>query len=312
MRLLEYLPTPILSRIRTHRELRLVRRFKSKMTTPIYHDYLQRCQRESGGLRISWPEAHRHAARFRDDGFTSFWTPELEALARSVRDAIRKEEESGGAPWDGLSHYPSFYIRFPQLRSLFEGQVGDFIRAANGSHFKIYYGVLLKSVFSGSDPEGSQLWHWDGGPGTCMNLMFYLQDVEPQDGAMECLPWKYTYSILRRHQLTREADNRIDAASRGQELSDHQRRAIRCNWLGEQVNQLYRERVQQPVGRAGLVLPFRNNLLHRGGHPKEPGRSRYVCIFHIYPSHQPAPLGRYDSIGLEKRGSYPADPAEDF
>ena len=313
MRLIDHIPAPILSRFRNYRELQLMRRYKSKMTTPVYHDYLRRSQSAAGNLAIEWPEAEPHAARFQRDGFTSFWTPELETIARSVYEEVRREEESGRVVWDELGRYPAFYTRFPQLHALFAGPLGDFVKAVNRSHFKIYYGVLFKSEHQPGGPIGSQLWHWDGGPGTCMNVMFYLRDVEPKDGAMECLPWKYTYRILRKDRLTREVDRRIDAVTRGgRELTADERRTIRCEWFREQIEAEYQQHVQQPFGRAGLVLPFRNNLLHRGGYPQEPGRTRYVCVFHVYPSHKPAPLERYAAQGLEKRGSHPADPAEDF
>jgi hypothetical protein len=60
-----------------------------------------------------------------------------------------------------------------------------------------------------------------------------------------------------------------------------------------------------------MVLAFRNNSLHRGGFP-EPGHTRYVCVFHCYPSDRPTRYERYREHGILKPGSYPADPADDF
>jgi hypothetical protein len=298
----------------TYRELLRIRRYKSKMTTPVYHDYWSRCRREAGDLGVRWPEAGGYGEQFRAQGFTVFWTPELQAAARSVYQAIREEEERGLPIWNDVRRYLGFYTRFPELHAIFEGQLGDFIKAANGSHFKIYYGVLYKSVHDDGGPIGSQLWHCDGGPGTCMNLMFYLKDVEVLDGAMECLPWKQTYRILSKELRSGETERRIQSRIQaGEPLSREEQRTIRCTWFAEQIAEGgYMRHVAQPAGPAGSVLAFRNNLLHRGGFPREPGRTRYVCVFHIYPSHKPAPLARYAAEGLEKRGPYPADPEDDF
>jgi len=62
---------------------------------------------------------------------------------------------------------------------------------------------------------------------------------------------------------------------------------------------------------AGLLVPFRNNILHKGGYP-EAGRVRYVCVFHLYPSVTATPFERYRKVGIAKVASYPKDPAADF
>jgi hypothetical protein len=303
----------LLSRLRAYREVYRMRRYKSKMATPVYHDYWRQCRRSAGDLGIRWTDAARHAARFDAEGVTSFRTPETEAIARAVCAAVREEEAKGLPIWDSEMRYLGFYTRFPELQGLFDGPLGDFIKAVNGSHYKIYYGLLYKSVYGDGRAQGSQLWHSDGGPGTCLNVMFYLSDVEASDGAMECLPWPYSFPILKREMLTREPERRIQAeAAAGRELSRMEKRAIRCEWYARAVEQSAAAHVVQPVGPAGTVVPFRNNVLHKGGLPGEPGRTRYACVFHVYPSVKPAPLARYAAQGIEKRGSYPADPAEDF
>jgi hypothetical protein len=97
----------------------------------------------------------------------------------------------------------------------------------------------------------------------------------------------------------------------GRQLAKVEVRDIRCRFYGEEIERFYRERVVQPTGDAGLVVPFLNNSIHRGGYPA-PGFSRYACVFHCYPSDRPARFERYREQGIPKRAPYPQDPAEDF
>ena len=47
-----------------------------------------------------------------------------------------------------------------------------------------------------------------------------------------------------------------------------------------------------------------NNTIHRGGFPNE-NQSRYVCLFHVYPSTEPTPYKKYQKNGISKTGPYP-------
>ena len=58
-------------------------------------------------------------------------------------------------------------------------------------------------------------------------------------------------------------------------------------------------------------MPARHhNVLHRGGFVPVPGRSRYVCVFHVYPSETSTAFEAYRERGIGKRAAYPQDPAE--
>jgi len=285
---------------------RLERRTASRYTA-----YLERCQHEFKSLHVLDPDIQRAVREFDEQGFTSLWTPDNQRLAESMLRKIQEEERSGVTIWAEDHRYRGEpYTTFPEIEELFKGSLGSFLMGTYRTSFKIFYGVLYRSERLTDRPVGSQLWHDDGGPGTCINVMFYLKDVTKEDGALECLPWGQSFAIFK--DAPREIRRRLNAAAReGNVLSRDGAREVKCGYFAEQINRAYASSVGQPVGRAGLVVPFRNNIIHRGGYPVA-GRIRYVCVFHCYPSHRPTPFERYRTGGIPKPGSYPKDPAEDF
>ena len=251
------------------------------------------------------PELREALATFRTDGITSFWTEATGALAQSMMDRIAREEADDEEIWQPNSRYRSeIYTTFPEVGELFRGDLGAFMKAYYGCDFKVYYGILYKSERLTDTPTGSQLWHADGGPGTCTNVMFLLKDLTLEDGAMEALNWSDSLKIY-----ARERDERIRLGSEIDELDNARDR--RAKFYEQQVQEHFHAKVIQPTGRAGMVIPFRNNLLHRGGYP-EPGHTRYACVFHIYPSDRAPNWDQYAERGIPKRGPLPRDPAEDF
>jgi hypothetical protein len=277
----------------------------------LYTNYLARCRTRYRKPSESTTDLRQPLADFGTKGFASFWTEENHQIATSIFDELRREEQGGADIWnDEYRYHVDIYRRFPRLEELFRGSLGAFLEAVYGAHFKIYYGVLYKSERLADAPVGSQLWHYDGGPGTCINVMFFLRDVVAEDGAMQCVPWPVALRVYR--QEMREIAGLIqEAKERRGSLSREELRSVRCDYLAQKVEQSFADRVEQPIGRAGMVLAFRNNSLHRGGFP-EPGRTRYVCVFHCYPSDRPTRYERYREQGILKPGSYPADPADDF
>ena len=287
-------------------ELQAVRKHRSRLgrrVAPRYSKYLEACQTEFRGDRETSPEIVGPARVFEDKGFTSFWTAENQRLADAMLAKIRREEASGADIWDADGRYrDEIYMSFPEIERLFQGTLGAFLTEVYRAHFKIFFGVLYKSERLAAAPTGSQLWHTDGGPGTCINVMFYLKDVSAEDGAMECLPWDASLAIYRKELCSGEVQRRI--------RSGENERDVKCGLYLDEISRSHRPRVEQPRGKAGLLLPFRNNILHKGGYP-EAGRVRYVCVFHVYPSVAATPFARYRSAGIAKTGSYPKDPAAD-
>lgn len=282
-----------------------------RRAAPQYTAYLRRCRAAYGGAPSVSPEIRGAVEGFERKGFTSFWTPESQKLAQSLLAKIEEEERREAEIWDGDPRYRrEVYTTFPEIEALFRGSLGSFLAATYRAHFKVFYGVLYKSQRLQDAPTGSQLWHADGGPGTCINVMFYLRNVEKADGAMECLPWDLSLRLYRKEPavIRRWLE---EMRRNGQAPARDQVRQVQCEYYRERIAREYASLVEQPTGPAGLLLPFRNIIVHKGGYP-EAGRTRYACVFHCYPSHTPTPYERYRRVGIPKTASYPKDPAAEF
>jgi hypothetical protein len=292
-------------------ELQAVRKHRSRLgrhLAPRYSEHLEVCRAAFGAAPATTPEIAGKAREFDAKGFTSLWDAENQKLADAMLAKIRREQARGVEIWAADGRYrDEIFTSFPEIERLFQGSLGAFLTAVYHAHFKIFFGVLYKSERIADAPIGSQLWHTDGGPGTCINVMVYLKDVSPADGAMECLPWDASLAIYEKELCSGEAQRRLrSAAAKGESERD-----VKCGLYLDEISRSYRTRVEQPHGTAGLIVPFRNNILHKGGYP-EAGRDRYVCVFHVYPSATATPFERYRKIGIAKVASYPKDPAADF
>jgi hypothetical protein len=288
--------------------LRALRQHQSRMgyrDAPRYTRYLQEARRSYTPPAASDPLAAQEAAKFLRDGWAAFATPETEKVARSIYDVMKAEEAAGLDVWQDNGRYNlgEAWTKFPALEELFRGVTGDFLRNVYGAHFKVFYGVAYKSWRQRDYPIGSELWHADGGPGTCINLMFGLSPFTQKNGAMECLRWDDSYEVFRRERAP--VRQRLAQATG---LDREARRTIVTEFYRETIAKEFADLIEQPTGGPGIVYAFRNNILHKGGFP-EPGEERYVFVFHIYPSREPTPFERYREAGIAKTGSYPQDPA---
>jgi hypothetical protein len=293
-------------------ERRSIRRHRSRIgwrAAPRYTRYLERCRRENPASPTPDPAIAAAAAKFRDDGIASFWTPRTGAVADGVRAAIARREAVGETVWQPVNDYATrsyagdAWRDFPEFEQLFAGDLGAFLGTVFGTGFKILYGTMYRSEHLADQRLGSQMWHSDSGPGICINVMFYLHDTTPAEGPLEALPWAQSLALYEaeKHLIRRGA---LDAYGKT-------RRDRISNFYSERIDRDLRAAVQQPHGTAGLVVPFLNNTLHRGGYP-DPGHFRTAIVFHCYPSHRPTDLSCYRQRGITKTAPYPTDPAAEF
>jgi len=290
--------------------VRSVNRYGSKMgrtLAPIYSKYHAKCRaiytRDSVAPDL---EAVHH---FRDHGFATYWTDQNKVLADSMLAKIKVLESEGKPIWDDdLGYIGDFFNEFPEVEQLFRSSLNEFLEAAYGSYVKIFYGKLYKAVRNSPAPSGSQIWHSDGGPGTCTNVMFYLSEGTKENGAMEAVTW----DVSRKLFSLEKAEMRLRIAKRekelGRSLDRNEIRETLSNWYGEEILTHYSDKHFQPIGQPGTVLAFSNNTIHRGGFPHE-GHTRYVIVFHIYPSETSMPYDKYNEVGIPKIGAYPKNPA---
>ena len=128
---------------------------------------------------------------------------------------------------------------------------------------------MYKTFNDATGPIGSQVWHSDSGPGTCVNVMYYLHDTDSDSGTLEALPWRDALSIYETELRT--IRRRLVAAYGTEQVSKDQRRLVMEKLYDEEIDGRYKKSVRQSWGKAGQHVPFLNNTLHRGGIPG-PGR----------------------------------------
>jgi hypothetical protein len=307
--------TSVKDAVSNHLALRAMRRYRSRVgwrAAPKYEAYLKQCRAAFNGMTTAVdPPASAAAEEFRRDGVTSLWTPETEALARSIDAALAKREAAGETVWakaptgPGWNYAGDMYRDFPEFERLMKGPLGQMLTAYFGTWFKVFHGVLYKTVNKNDGPIGSQRWHSDSGPGTCVNVMYYLHDTDDMSGTLEALPWADSLAIYR--EETRVIRGLLRETYGTDEVSKLDRLKVMQEFYNKQIAAHFTDRVRHATGKAGLLVPFLNNTLHRGGFPA-PGRERRAVVFHFYPSATPTPFDRYRADGIDKRGSYPKSP----
>lgn len=299
--------------------MRAIKRHGSRVgwqIAPMYTRYLKKCREKFSGILLSSSGVVIGAVEsFRLDGITSFHTPETEIVANLVYERIRRRENNGENLWgtigsSGNQNYNGCAYRdFPELERLFKGAIGEFLQNYYGTHFKIFYASMFKSVNLGGGPKGSQLWHSDSGPGTCVIVAFYLHDVlDDGAGPLHVLPWRQSVEVFE-NEFEAVSSFAKRAGINLRKLSGESRRELIVKYYGEAIRDKYSSCILAPKGRAGLVVPFLNNAIHFGGYPA-PGRERIAVLFHCYPSDIPPDFQRYLNEGLGKIRPYPINPAE--
>jgi len=277
-----------------------------RILAPKYTLYLAKARAKYKGVNsILPPEIEDAALNFNVKGFTSYRSDQTHALAVSMLSKVIAEETEFGedSVWGKDSRYirGDIFQKFPEVAQLLQGQIGTLTEHIFGSYFKVFYGVMYKSVGLNQTPTGSQLWHSDGGPGTCMNLMFCLSQTHGRNGAMEFIPWKISLKIFSRE---RSACRSLEKKNQTLEVID---RNFRNDYYEGIIKEKFLTYKEQLVGDEGLVIAFRNNLIHKGGYC-DAGYLRYVCVFHLYPALQNTPWMQYEKFGISKKSGYPDNP----
>lgn len=243
------------------------------------------------------------AKQYINAGWAAFAPPKTQEYTEEIIARLNDMESQSKIIWDEGGRFigGDLWGEFPSIEQIFAHGLGDFIELAMGSNYKIFYGLMYKSERYAEEPTGSQLWHADGGPGTCMNLMLCLTGVSHKNGAMELLDWKNSLRIFHKERAAVRRISRELFSSGKPERSAL--RSQRAKWI-QGVIESEQLPVHQPEGPSGMMLAFNNNLIHRGGVVKG-SQKRVVCIFHIYPSVENVPHSYYRMNGIEKQGPYP-------
>jgi hypothetical protein len=304
--------SPIKINISDYLWIKSVVKHKSRMgflKAPAYSNYLNKCKNsysKSNHTSLNLPENILLAVNnFLSDGVGSFITDRSNELASSIYEKLKYEEKNKNIWSDrdsGRYMADDIYQRFPEIELLFKHVLSPFLESIYQSHYQIFYGKLYKSLRKKNLPVGSEIWHSDGGPGTCINLMVSLSEVNSRNGAMEILPWPYTVEIFkneRKYLQQKCSEDNSDCNNK-----DYIR-TLKANYFEEQIKLKFSKHISQPQGESGTVIAMMNNTIHKGGFP-DAGESRYVCIFHIYPFSHKTPYAQYRENGISKKAPYPS------
>ena len=236
---------------------------------------------------------------FTKNGFFKYTNKNTINLADKILKKIKKFEKNDTNFWnnDGRPNLKDLRFVFPEIDQLFLGDQGKIVKSIFKSEFKIYYGVLNKNIGRKSSRTGSQLWHNDGGPGSCINMMLYLKDVNEDNGPLQIIDWVtskkiFWYERLNLNKLRRSIDK-------------DQFRKLRSNHINNIIlSENHKNSINTMLGEKGTVIFFLNNTYHRGGYPID-GKDRMVMIFHLYPSIKPLSEIIKNHKSIDKTGAYP-------
>ena len=272
-----------------------------------YHKYHDRCRSafvKSGKHRAVDPVLIAKATEFLDEGAAFVDNDHTKTVGAQIVERINSQPEN--LRWEADEAGNQINLRsdvltsFPELRVLSEYVLEPFLNEFFGCNYKIFLSVMFKSVAFDDSPIGSQIWHSDGGPGTCVNIIYYPGGARAEQGAMELLPWSVSRKLLigcARH--VRRFLQRSPKASKADI------RNLKAEYYAEQIDG--KLNVTRPVSDNGAVLFFRNNCVHKGGFP-EPGNERLAIIFHAYPHMDPPDYDDWFANGRPKTAPYPVDP----
>ena len=217
-------------------------------------------------------------------GYTTFSNKEIKKNCSLILEKLEQKQNI----WDDNNSFkgsPTEEFR-GNFFNIFANGVDEFIKDTFKSDYFIFYHILYKSNRFSKDkkPENSQLWHADGGPGICMNLMVCHTPINKNNGAMKIIPWKNSRDLLtklyfRYKQLIRMEKNNNQFLK----LNRNSLREIKCKILENVIESNSLNYFQPNYSKPGTICAFQNNCVHAGGYT-DLGMERIVSVFHIYPS----------------------------
>ena len=160
----------------------------------LYSKHLKFCK-ISSKIKI---RDNRHSNEFVKNGFCTFKNQKTEDIANEILKSIKKQEKNNQNIWDENGRYIAGDIvkKFPRLIELFDGEFKIFlIKFINQIflYFTVFYTNQQTQV---TNQQVHNCGYTDGGPGTCINVMFCLSEINENNGSMKCLPWHISKSIL--------------------------------------------------------------------------------------------------------------------
>ena len=247
----------------------------------------------------------KEANEFNKNGFTTFTNLNIEKKCTEIYQKLKNKNNS----WDKnkkLKSPPSDIFK-DELICIFKSGVDQFIKNSFKSDYYIFYHILYKSNRSSKleIPEGSELWHADGGPGICMNLMICHTPINKSNGAMKIINWNDSKKLLSKLFLENKKLLRNNKIIFPKNIEKRLfLRQLKCQILKEQIENNSINFYQPKSKKPGTIFVFRNNCVHAGGFT-ELGFERIVSVMHIYPSRRKTSLNEKFKNSHLKLSGYP-------
>lgn len=243
------------------------------------------------------------AYKYNSLGYSIFSNYEIEKSSERILRKISAKDN----PWNKKNSLD--YVEIKELKDefiqIFNNGVDQFIKSAFKSDYKIFYHLLYRSKNTDDQiPEGSSLWHADGGPGICMNLMICHTPVNNLNGSMKVISWQKSKNLLSKTFYKYKVWNKNQSENTLKNIDRTSLRLIKCEKLAKLISENSIEYFQPETNKSGLIYAFNNNCVHAGGFTN-PGFDRIVSIMHIYPSTKITTLNEKFESNHEKISPFP-------
>jgi len=243
--------------------------------------------------------------KFKNNGHITFTNKNIEEKSINILKKIKQKD----SPWgkNGEYNFNSINDFKEEFINIFENGIDDFLKETLKSDYQIFYNKVYRSIRKKYDekPEGSQLWHWDGGPTTCINLMICFTPVDSGNGSMRSISLpiskKIHLFIFKKYRKIIKSRSFL----KSKKLSRLDERSLKCNLIEDFIKSNKIDYFQPISEKSGLVYFFKNNLVHSGGFGEEINKERIVSVFHIYPSVNITSLKQKFENITPKNKSYP-------
>jgi len=247
----------------------------------------------------------KESSNYKKNGYVIFSNNEIKKSCEQILNKLDNTRNN----WDCYNSFigsPTDKFR-NELIDIFRNGVDDFIKETFGSDYFIFYHVMYKSERFNNDqsPEGSQLWHADGGPGSCMNLMICHTPINKRNGAMKIINWEISKRLLTKvyfayKQLIRKKKIEYRKIMKMKVYL----RKLKCEIIKNYIEDYSIDYFQPSSSSSGTVYAFSNNCVHSGGYT-EVGHKRIVSVMHIYPSLEKTSIEEKFNKSQKKVDPYP-------
>jgi len=218
-------------------------------------------------------------------GFATVSQNDCESLSRKVEEYFSQQPVAREMVMDKESACQLAPLIFDVLSNN-----SAFLKHHYKSSFQTYWITIQRMTVGETSSDSSYGWHIDDNPRELNKLFLYLNDVTKDNGAFRAFNYKSSKKIFANGFVSNTVERRVASHN------------IVETYLAE-----HPEDLKIMGGKAGTLLAFDNNLVHKGTSPLE-GYRDSVHI-EIYPSRSDLTLANVEaSLATQIKYDYPRNP----